>query len=325
MSSSLSIDKLLGELAARYDGLIPTAAVRAAGHSQAALARRIDIDTLVRVRSGVVARAGTELTPIRRAMASAMVSADSWLSHTTALKIHGATMRSGAVHAEISSPHQLRLCGVRTHRSSPPGIANLGSHFDVPIARPWWAIVESASVLNDDDLAVAMDSLIQLKLLSLKRLQQAHDKAGWYRGRAILDQLLHDRLNGYGMVRSFFEQDLSKLLVRHGLPMPIRNYRLELPNGTKREIDAAWPDVRVGAEAHSWQYHSNTSDWGRTMVRDRGLTASGWTIVPVVVADIRNPASLLNDLRSLLVTAPTRRQRAASAQTNSANSGLGLE
>jgi hypothetical protein len=49
--------------------------------------------------------------------------------------------------AEVSSTAQLRLNRVRTHVSQHPGDANLGTHFDITVSQPRWAIVESAVAL----------------------------------------------------------------------------------------------------------------------------------------------------------------------------------
>jgi hypothetical protein len=299
--ATLSLDRLIAELAARYDGLIPTTDLYDAGHCREAVANRVKVNSLGQVFPGVRRLGNIELTPTRRAMAAALVLPNSWVSHTSALAIHGATLRPTSIQAEISCPTQCRPRDVRAHRHPVLRSANRGFHHEIAVSRPWWAVIESASVLGDDDLAVAMDSLIQSKMASLKRLQSAHEEARWYRGRATVTQLLDDRVNGQGIVRSFLEQDLSRLLKRQKLRPPIRNFEVRLADGKKRVIDTAWPEVRVGLEAQSWKHHSNSTDWGRTMVRDRRLTAIGWTILPVVVADTRDPTSLLDDLRPLLL------------------------
>ncbi len=306
-SSSLHIDQLLHQLAAAHDGLIPTDAIVAAGHSREALARRVKINALLWVRRGVRATVGTQLTPTRHAMAAALLNPGSWVSHTAALDVYGATLKPSSLRAEISGPDQQRLANVHTHQTDGPGQANLGCRFGVSISQPWWAIVEASAVLPEDLLAVAMDSLVQSKLTSLARLQRAHEEAGRYRGRPLLARLLDDRLNGQGLVNGFLEQDLDRALRKCGLPVPVRNFTVRLPNGKIRVIDRAWPNVKLGVEAHSWQYHSNTTDWGRTMIRDRELTSIGWTMFPVVVADVRDPTSLLVALKPLLDSAVARR------------------
>jgi very-short-patch-repair endonuclease len=163
-------------------------------------------------------------------------------------------------------------------------------------------VIESAASLPERNLATSMDFLIQHRRLTLERLQKAIDAYGWFQGRAVLRHLVNDRMNGAGIVRSFLEFDLDKVLKRNQLPLGIRNYKIKLPNGSSRFFDPAWQDLRAAVEAHSWQHHSNTTDWGNTITRDRQLTAFGWTVLPVVVADVRDPTNLIADLRTVLGT-----------------------
>jgi hypothetical protein len=150
-----------------------------------------------------------------------------------------------------------------------------------------------------DELAVAMDSVVQAKHASFKRIQRTMDMAGPFAGRLMLAELLNDRLNGEGLVRSFLERDLEKLLKRAKLPPAVRNFAVRLPSGKKRVLDVAWPNVRRCLEADSWQYHSSPSLWGGTRIKDRELTVAGWSVIPVVVADTRDPSSLVAQLRTL--------------------------
>jgi hypothetical protein len=295
----LRIDRLIAELGARHNGLVPTAALYSAGHCHEAVRNRLDAKLLNPVLLGVHSLSNVTITPEIRALAAALVSPNSWVSHTSALALHGATLRSSQRVAEISSPHQYRQPQVRAHRHPLQSTVNVGYLWDIAVSRPWWAVIESAAVLPEDDLAVAMDSLLQLKLTSLARLERAHLQTGWYRGSRTLARLINDRVNGAGLVRSFLEQDLSRLLKRQQLPQPIRNFELRLPDGRRRIIDSAWPERRIGLEAHSWKHHSNPSQWGSTMTRDRRLSSLGWTMLPVVVADTREPTALLADLRRL--------------------------
>ncbi len=182
MHSSLAIDQLIAELAQRYDGLVPTRPLREAGHCRLAIANRVQAKTLVPFGRSVHRLATTDPTALRRAMAASLVYPDSWISHRSALAAYGATLRtrSAPIPAEISSPSQCRPRGVQAHRHERPSDADLGRYCDLPISRPWRAIVESASVLSEDDLAVAMDSLVQAQLASLSFLNRFETSPSYY-------------------------------------------------------------------------------------------------------------------------------------------------
>lgn len=211
-------------------------------------------------------------------------------------------MKSSSQVSHISRLRQVRIEGIRSHRTvvELPD-ADRCRRFGVDFSRPWRAIVESAAVLDPGCLADAMDSLVQGKCTSFQRILRCAESVGVFSGRAVLMELLRERLSGQGMVRSFLEHDLDRLLRGARLPRPIRNFAVTLPNGRRRENDTCWPSLRIGLAAHSWKFHSNPTNWGATMVRDRELTAFGWTILPVVVADTRAPERLISELRMLLL------------------------
>jgi hypothetical protein len=298
MSSVSEIDRLIHSVARTHNGLVPTKVLYERNISTRAIARRVSAGQLHRAFPGVVAVWFDERNAFQRASAGVLSIGAGHVSHLSALSFHGATLERVAAH--ISVPSQVRLPRITSHRQPEPDRKHLLRVHNIAVSRPWLAVVESAAILDSGDLAVAMDSLVQNGSTSLTRIQRCAEEHGSFRGCVSLQSLLNDRLNGMGLVRGFFERDLDRILRKANLPSGVRNHRLILPNGRKRELDRAWPEWRIGMEAHSWKYHSNTTDWGRTMTRDRMLTAYGWTILPVVVADTRDPSSLLTDLRLVL-------------------------
>ncbi len=308
-----TIDTRIAALAARYDGLVPIAPLISDGHSHRSLKARVDHGLLTSVCRGVLRLASTPPTAPRRAVAVALVVPGTWISHTTALDLHGITISTPrklrndnhnrvrpddpALHpAHVSNPNRIRLGIAISHMCPMPTRPDLVLRNGVLISRPWLALVEAASVVDERTLAVLLDASVQQGLTTPARVADALARHRRSRGSRPLAQLLDERLNGAGLLRSFFEHDLDRLVRRAGFPPPIRNYSVTLAGGIRRVLDLAWPTLRVALEADSWQYHSRTGDWGRTRIRDRELTAAGWIILPVVVADIREPAALLSDL-----------------------------
>jgi very-short-patch-repair endonuclease len=310
-----NIDTRIAALAAKYDGLVPVAPLLTSGHSYRSLKARVDHGLLTWVCRGVLRLASTPPTAPRRAVAIALVVPGTWISHTTALDLHGIAISKPrsrsrtigdhagpwlddpALHpAHVSNPNRIRLGVAISHMCTMPARSDLLLRNGVLISRPWLALVEAATVVDDRTLAVLLDAAVQQGLVAPARIADALERHGRTRGSRSLAQLLDERLNGAGLLRSFFEHDLDRLVRRAGFNGAIRNYSVTLPGGTRRVLDLAWPNYRIALEADSWQHHSSTGDWGRTRIRDRELTAAGWIILPVVVADIRNPEALLHDL-----------------------------
>ncbi len=310
-----NLDTRIAALAAKYDGLVPVAPLISDGHSYRSLKARVDHGLLTWVCRGVLRLSSTAPTAPRRAVAVALVVPGTWISHTTALDLHGITTSTPPVRsrnnwnhtgqprenpglqaAHVSHPKRIRLGAAICHISPAPARSDLVLRNGVLISRPWLALVEAASVVDDRTLAVLLDATVQQGFVTPTRVADALARHERTRGSRGLAHLLEDRLNGAGLLSSFLEHDLDRLVRKSGFPPPIRNYPVILPGGTRRVLDLAWPHLRIALEADSWQFHSRTGDWGRTRIRDRELTAAGWIILPVVVADIRDPAALLSDL-----------------------------
>jgi very-short-patch-repair endonuclease len=294
-----ALDLDVADLAVANSGLVPLAPLLHRGHSKEAIAMRVTKQTLVTVRRGVRLRAGVEYDLVRRALAAALIVPDGWISHTTALQLHGCELADDAIH--LTAPTQHRLRGVVMHQQQAPQGRSLLSWVEgARASSPMWALIESAAVLNTRALTVSLDWLVQHRKVDLTRLHGLATANQRFRGRPVLLELLDERINGFGHVRSFFEVDLDQLLRRNGMPAPTRNCVVRTPSG-RRVLDAAWPALKIALEADSWKHHSNTTDWGRTRIRDRELIALGWRIIPVVYADISNPEQLLRHLGTLLV------------------------
>lgn len=301
--SSVAIDRIISDLAQRNDGLVPTARL-VTRVNRKAVTNRIDAGVLIPLAPGICILRGTPVTPLRRALAVAILRPDAWVSHTAAALRWKATIDDRFVHADVSvvRPHSMRIAAVRSHRAStrPPHrriVRFAAGH----VSAPEQCIAELADVLDARRLELAMDSLIHARTASLTRLVQLLE--GWSpnrRGRRDLRQLVDDRLNGAGIIRSWLEQEALRVLGRAGLPAPVRNHRVRVPNGPSRVLNLAWPELRIAVEADSWKHHASPGDWRATRVRDRQLTAAGWIVVPCVVSDTRDPSELIDTLRRLM-------------------------
>jgi hypothetical protein len=89
--------------------------------------------------------------------------------------------------------------------------------------------------------------------------------AGPVRDSALLRTVLSEVGAG---VRSVPEAELRVLIRRAGLPLPMFNPRLYLPNGTfLGSPDVWWPEAGLAVEVDSKRWHLSPADWERTMDR----------------------------------------------------------
>ncbi len=100
-------------------------------------------------------------------------------------------------------------------------------------------------------------------------------KGGPVQYSALLREVLAEVADG---TRSAPEAELRALIKKAGLPLPLFNPRLYLPNGTFIACpDAWWPEAGVAVEVDSKRWHASPDDWERTM--DRHDKLSQYSIV----------------------------------------------
>lgn len=74
------------------------------------------------------------------------------------------------------------------------------------------------------------------------------------------------------------ESVLRLLLIRHGLPRPVVNHPLVLPDGTLVFLDIAFPDAKVDVE-YDGRFHQN--QWAQDAQRRLAIELAGWAYVQV--------------------------------------------
>ncbi len=113
------------------------------------------------------------------------------------------------------------------------------------------------------------------------------------RGIGALDRVLDDPRRTQGVTDSWFERVIEALLRHHDLP-PIELQHEVVINGRSYRIDIAIPEVLIGVEAHSREFH-----WGPTAVdsdniRDLHLGSIGWQLFYVTWWQSTHPAEFVD-------------------------------
>jgi hypothetical protein len=301
MASTTNIELILARIAANHRGLIPTATAIEQGVSDRTITRRRQ-SGLLAIETNEVSRLNSiPCTPLTTALAAALSTPGAWVSHRSAALALGIPLPLGVAIAEISvtGRNRHRIRGVIDHRQQ----FDLKSfetewRWNARFPRPGVCVVELASVLNTGPLELALDHVLHQHRMKPQVILATLDRrAPRGRGSRMLRDLLNERIDGFGMIRSWLELELRGLIRAAGLPAPIMNHEVTLPDGP-RFLDAAWPKVRVAIEGDSWQWHANPTDWGKTRIRDRQLQAADWIIIPCVKADTRDPRALIAAVRA---------------------------
>ena len=137
-------------------------------------------------------------------------------------------------------------------------------------APPARAAADAVRGLSDlREVRALLAGVVQHRGCAAWQLEQELN-AGPVQYSALLRTVLAEVADG---VRSAPEAELRDLIKRAGLPMPLFNPRLCLPDGTFIACpDAWWPEAGVAVEIDSKRWHLSPVDWERTMDRHDQLS-----------------------------------------------------
>jgi hypothetical protein len=302
MTSALFVDHLIANLARQHHGLVPHGALLQSGVEPAVIRRRIELGLLKPAVRGVSVIGCDPPSAIQRSIAAALRVPNSAVSHRAAAALLGAPIDPSMIRADLAviGDRSTQLAEVNSFRTLVPfELSDTQWMHGVRVTSPSRNVVQLAQVMAPGPLELILDHYLLERRTTLDRVGQQLQRFPRLRGRHRLESLLDDRQQGFGLVRSWFEQAAVRVLTKAGIAAPVRNFNIKV-GGRTRVIDLAWPEWKVGVEADSWRYHSNPGDWGRTRVRDRSIQATGWRLIPCVPADTRRPAELIEAVKATL-------------------------
>lgn len=98
------------------------------------------------------------------------------------------------------------------------------------------------------------------------------------------------------------ELDLIDAVKAVGLPEPVRQHPLVLPDGVTIHIDIAWPDVRLGLEPGHSLFHLGEKNEVRDASRYLRCNEVGWLIVPLLENFKDDLAGVAHQIRQVYQT-----------------------
>jgi very-short-patch-repair endonuclease len=86
------------------------------------------------------------------------------------------------------------------------------------------------------------------------------------------------------------ESLMDRLLRRHGIPRPERQYEVA---GGRYRLDYAWPAARLAVEVDGYGHHSDLEAFRHDRRRQNDLVLAGWTVLRFSHDDVlRRPAQV---------------------------------
>ncbi|MDQ3953605.1 MAG: endonuclease domain-containing protein [Actinomycetota bacterium] len=116
-----------------------------------------------------------------------------------------------------------------------------------------------------------------------------------------MKRLLAERGDEPAPAESRLERKLWGLIVRSGLPRPVRQHRVCDGRGFVARVDLAYPEVLLAVEADGYRWHSGRRAWSRDLARRNRLTSLGWRVLHVTHYDVtESPDDVVEQIRLAL-------------------------
>lgn len=298
-------DTRCAEVARRQHGAISLRQATGCGVGARSVRRRVESGVWVRLFPGVYGIAGAPSTWRQRLMAATLWGGDgSCASHASAARLWSfPDFHKDVVELTCSRTRGPR--GVHLHRPGRLGVGPMTLVDGVPVTTPARTLVDLSRRTPRPRFEAAFHHCVRSRLCTLDTLRSAAER---HRGRGAFGAptfraALHLYAGEAGAPESPLESRVLRALVDGGVPMPIRQHRVVLPDGRRRRIDFAWPVEKVGLEADSYQWHSSPAAWAADRRRVEELRDAGWVILSATARDLRNRGALVESVSRALADA----------------------
>lgn len=302
----MDTDLILTELARRaerVDGLVTRGDLRSAGLTDDAIKNLVRRGRLLRTARGVFRFPGSGQTPRQALRAGLLHVGPAAAARRWALWVHG--LLGGA------APGGRLPCLLVPYGASVRGGPDLCLHRSrsftgdqrlvvagLAVVTLERALLESWPELSQHRWRDVTARALQLGRTDVTALQRTLDQLGRVRGAGRIVAELERIPAQVARARSTGEVELLAAFARAGLPEPVLNHAVTPAGGQRRELDAAFPDLRLAYELDGASWHTTPDQVQSDQVRDLNLAAAGWRIHRVPARLLGTPAKLEGLLRS---------------------------
>jgi very-short-patch-repair endonuclease/alkylated DNA nucleotide flippase Atl1 len=283
-------------LAQAQHGALSRQQALGAGLSPSAIARRLATGEWVRLFQGAYRLAGSECTFEQRLMAGTLAGgAGAVASHRAAAALLGMPGAPRWVEITVPRTSRVELEGVIAHRTRLLVREDVSTVRRIPVTTAGRTIADLASFYSKAKLGPMLDYSLANRLVTHADLEA---RATGRKHDDVLRELLDERPATVRPMGSEFEACLFRGLRDAGLPLPVAQYRVLMPDGSEVFLDFAYPDVMLAMEADSYLWHASLADWQRDRARNNELVALGWSILPLTYdLVVHTPAEAARQVR----------------------------
>ena len=244
---------------------------------------------LVRVWHGVYAAHEPNLLG-RLAALDVMMGRHAVVCLGTAARLHGFdTEKTTAIHVLDPGVRMRPTVGLMVHQRTGAPLQRITGRL---ATAPAWTAVEVARQLRRPRALAMLDAALHSMRCTRGEIESAVAEQRGRRGIVAVRELLPF---ADARAESAMESETRLVMIDHGLPLPELQYPIHGRDGELWRVDFAWPQAHLAAEYESIDWHVGRDEMLRDKTRWGKIQELGWTIIPIVVHDVRRePDHLAN-------------------------------
>lgn len=200
----------------------------------------------------------------------------------TAAALHGFdTQDTTSIHVLDPGVRMRPTVGLMVHQRAGAALQRVAGRL---ATAPAWTAVEVARQLRRPRALATLDAALRSKRCARNDIELAVAEQRGRRGIVAVRDLvpLAD-----GRAESAMESEARLVMIDGGLPLPELQYEIRDRDGELWRVDFAWPQAHVAAEYESIAWHAGRDEMLRDKRRLASLQELGWTVIPIVVDDVR--------------------------------------
>lgn len=251
-----------------------------AGFTREKLRYRIRTGEIVAVDGGVYRQVGTPPGWKQRLMA-ACLAGPAVASHRSAGFLWDFPgMPEHPVEVTALRHRRRKAGGIIWHESYHLTDRDITQIEGIPCTRPVRTFLDLGVVSSVDELETVLNEGLRRNLLSVSAIARRLEELGRLRrGTGVVRAVLDRHVPGQRAPESVLETRFLQLIRSAGLPEPMPQWEVTLPDGTVVRLDFAYVDRRVAIELDGAMYHGGKLAKQRDRRRDARLGDLRWRVL----------------------------------------------
>ncbi len=287
-------------VAVSQQGVLAVDQIGELGLGLRAIQRRVDARRLHRMYRGVVSIVPPSLLPAQGWFMAAVLACGpaAVLSHRSAAALHELrpTDRSG-IDVTVSGRSGRAHSGIDVHRSTTLAERDVTVVHGIPCTTIARTMLDVAEVIRERQLERMFEQAEQEEVLDFAALQEQIERNCTRAGAKRIRALMESYKAGTGVTWSELERDFKAMIEPAGIPMPLSNKFIWLPDGEPAiRADFYWPEQRAVVETDGWRTHRTWWAFQRDRRNDQRLIGADYRVTRLTHDQIHTEPKRLNAL-----------------------------